>query len=917
MLLPGVIPRVRHLFGSGLVSFAWVLALIFSSVRLLPWDHPYLNPANIGRYGIRHVLAEAASKLVFARKNIDQVIVYFTILTGIVILFVQFGLLISAILSNPALAQARPDIIGGYSPDQDIAFVLLDKIFGVKGIFNSCISTGADCLDRFGRPLPKPASFPYPMHHAVHQLLGFYAIGIGIISLMVILYQMTTVIGETAVTGTPFGQRYNRAWAPVRMILFFALLAPLNIGNTDGKAWLNGAQLLTLWTAKWGSDAATNGWFYFNEKLSHSYIGKPEELIATPHMPKLSYLGRFFLVMHTCRHAYQIKTADIGSGITTNIDAYLIRSNSVLSPGGTDNSLPLSGVDFEKALEWNDYSNITIRFGSKDKDLSGKTYEDNPHKGGVYPACGELTLNIGDVTQPGSRAIARVYYEMIQGLYKDDPEFGNTISAIIKYVAACYLDDIVTENFNGCKFTAGADAKNVSWNIWQISTIINTNYQERLAKTIQLQVEKGDFTLPETIKRKGWAGAAIWYNTIAEMNGAITGALVNSPTVIKYPEVMHYVEEANTKRLESLDPGMRFDPGSGGREEIKFPRAYEYEIARALNNAYTIFSDSGVDETPDTKKTENKFIDAINMLFGTTGIYDILENKSINPLAQLSSLGKAMTEQALRNFGLALGFGVGDGLATLIGYGGGDNKSALGVINDFLETIFTIGILIGFILYYILPFMPFLYFFFALGEWAKAIFEGMVAMPLWALAHLTIEGQGLPGPAASNGYYLLFEIFARPILCLCGLIGSVLAFSTLVNVLNDIFGVVVENVSGAKPPSDNSMDMMLSTATVTVTPSDIEYYRGPVDEFFFTVLYTVLCYMIALSCFKMIDSIPLSILRWMGSGVQTYQQLSGNRNPVESITSNVYRSGAQTIGQLQQGLTGSGMSGATAQALMR
>ncbi|MCD8493969.1 MAG: hypothetical protein LRY39_00795 [Alphaproteobacteria bacterium] len=67
----------------------------------------------------------------------------------------------------------------------------------------------------------------------------------------------------------------------------------------------------------------------------------------------------------------------------------------------------------------------------------------------------------------------------------------------------------------------------------------------------------------------------------------------------------------------------------------------------------------------------------------------------------------------------------------------------------------------------------------------------------------------------------------------------------------------------------------------------------------------------------MIDNIPTSILRWMGVGAQTYNQLAGNRNPVETLTGTVYSSGAQTMGQIQQGLTGAGLSGHTALILAR
>ena len=48
------------------------------------------------------------------------------------------------------------------------------------------------------------------------------------------------------------------------------------------------------------------------------------------------------------------------------------------------------------------------------------------------------------------------------------------------------------------------------------------------------------------------------------------------------------------------------------------------------------------------------------------------------------------------------------------------------------------------------------------GWWRNPLLRGMtellVGAPLWALAHLRIDGNGLPGETASNGYFLIFEI---------------------------------------------------------------------------------------------------------------------------------------------------------------
>src|SRR5690606_34642959 len=101
-------------------------------------------------------------------------------------------------------------------------------------------------------------------------MLRFYSFGIFIISVLIILYFIAAIVGETAATGTPFGQRYNHAWAPVRLIMFFALLVPLNIGSANGG--FNAAQLITFWAAKTGSNFATNAWGRFNQDLNKNTL---------------------------------------------------------------------------------------------------------------------------------------------------------------------------------------------------------------------------------------------------------------------------------------------------------------------------------------------------------------------------------------------------------------------------------------------------------------------------------------------------------------------------------------------------------------------------------------------------------------------------------------------------------------------
>jgi len=169
-------------------------------------------------------------------------------------------------------------------------------------------------------------------------------------------------------------------------------------------------------------------------------------------------------------------------------------------------------------------------------------------------------------------------------------------------------------------------------------------------------------------------------------------------------------------------------------------------------------------------------------------------------------------------------------------------------------------------------------------------------VPLWALAHLRIDGDGLPGDAASNGYFLILEIFIRPILTVCGLVASIVIFSTQVRVLNIIWDLVTNNVSGF---SD-------SPILPTLVQEDLRFKGTPLDQFFYTIIYTMICYMMAVASFKLIDKIPDNILRWAGSGVSSFGDI--DQDHVENL--NRYAAtGGMTVGSQAVGAVRSSVGG--------
>ena len=143
--MPQIAPRLRNLFGSGFSLVAHFIALVFAAVNLLPPNHPYTHSKNISHFGIRHVIAEAANGLKFDLKHIDQILLFATILIGLATIAVQIVLLVGALFIAPVMAQVTmPNSFAGFfttpNASQDLAFMMMDMVFGVPDMFNSCVT---------------------------------------------------------------------------------------------------------------------------------------------------------------------------------------------------------------------------------------------------------------------------------------------------------------------------------------------------------------------------------------------------------------------------------------------------------------------------------------------------------------------------------------------------------------------------------------------------------------------------------------------------------------------------------------------------------------------------------------------------------------------------------------------------------
>lgn len=905
-VMPGFRQRFADLFVSGFHYVPYFIALVYGAVRLLPPGHVYLNPANMGRFGVRHVIAEAANNLVISRRNIDQILLFFSIILGVILAAAQLGLLALSLFIQPVMA-AMPTNFAGFfltpDPSQDLAAILLDMVFGVPDMFNSCVSTMTPCLNERGEAISsvtgaswplEPSSFPLPMHVGLHQLFQFYSLGLLVVAVFITCYFIATVVAETAQTGTPFGKRFNKIWAPVRLVMAFGLLIPVGYGY-------NSAQYIVFYAAKFGSGFATNGWNLFNETLAgeSALATKNQTLVAAPNIPEIGGLLQFMYTARTCYEAERLGSLE--DGTKQEIKVYVVADPLKLPT----NFLEVKDIStpYDELIKFVDGQNqAIIRFGYRDQEKKGHL------KGYVDPVCGELVMKLSDprksagsgctdsCAEKGTEAMQRYYWYVIKELWftaipKTIPTFGShdnyPLNMVHKHTnlnqeedekaeepGADFRQNLQTFYYNDLRAAMNDPAST------GLSGIIGTS-----DGAIEEMNKSGRWTVDPVLRQKGWAGAGIWYNRVAEMNGAMTSAVLNIPLPNRYPKVMEYVYAKKRQQEQNVNFKERFNPVSSDGEAV--PSAKESDVPKryAMWLAFNYWQEGDAVTTTHSAPTGNMIVDIINALFGTEGLFSIRRNPDVHPLAQLTAVGRSLVEGAIRNLTYAAIGGAGGALLATIG------EAAAGTLassaSGFLITFSMIGLTAGFILFYVVPFLPFIYFFFAVGAWIKAIFEAMVGAPLWALAHIRIDGEGLAGKAAVSGYFLIFEIFLRPILMIFGFLASISIFSALVSVLHTTFDLVVSNVGGFD-----------TTAEFTgIGASQLAYMRSAIDEFFFTVVYVIIVYLLAMSCFKLIDIIPANILRWIGQSVTPFNDAKEDAG--QSLV------GSTTVGT-QQALTSIG-----------
>lgn len=831
-MMPEILPRIRGL-GVHFGHFAYLLALVFASARLIPQAHPVMNAAHIGRFGVRQVIAIAANNLTWSMKNIDQIAIFSAIMMGMMMIIIQAGLIAAAALMGGE-AQAQSQDVASFfvvpNAAEDISLSYLAHVFGD--------------LDGFWGDGIAPPATNTQIHLGLYAILSMYSTAMMVIAVIVVLYYILTVIGEAAKTGTPFGQRFNSLWAPIRLIVALGLLVPLASG-------LNSAQYITLWTAKMGAGLGGTVWAEFSQYLNDT-SGREYTIPETKPIWAIDFAENVFLA-EVCSAAYnQMPDGYNFSGVVSQAGEFSVVWKAA-NPGSLPNwrtscgraslSIPkfedqdIMATDLIKA-EVANFTNAIIGLAKTPAEqLAASKFP-----GGSAAELDSLMTTL----YTGAQQEAAAFKSALEGIYKDN----------VSRITEKTLEDAAEKG-------------------WMFAAVFYMNISKIIQQSEQMkQINLPNITLPQG-QFKSVTGPKTVGEYITLVGNNISGAYVHTDSAIDDAE--EYIanieaKEAFTTRVELAKEYARLYLNYGNVFGWAY-NAYDWMATDENDPACAGDAQTGMGKVKCAVYTMIVPEELVLLAFDS--------KKNMDPMSTLMIAGANIITKAWMFVAAGL---VTEGVLGSLPYVG----SALATLGSMLVLIGVIGIGAGFVLFYLLPLMPFIYFFFAAVSWIMEIFEAVVAMPLWALAHLRIDGDGMPGQAAMNGYYLLLAILLRPMLIIFGLIGGVIIFGASIYILQQMFAPMV---AAANNDSSSGFDMLV-----------------------YSVMYAFLCYTIGTISFKLVDLVPKQILRWIGSGAQSFSDdkgdpIGGNQQMLMA-TGGIL--GGQVANTLSQGAKGTGQGIASA-----
>ncbi|MBW3243599.1 DotA/TraY family protein [Epibacterium sp. DP7N7-1] len=688
------------------------------------------------------------------------------------------------------------------------------------------------------------------------SIIGYFNIIMLVVGGMMFFYNITVGIMQSAHEGSVLGQRWSSLWAPIRVIFAVGLMVPV-----PGMGGYNLAQTGVAYIVKGSTNIASSIWGASAELVVRGVA----PITADPAQIDPKIVATLF-ENAACRAIVnqQFVTATGGAsgvGVITQTET---------SSDGTKSSV-VSAVRSASGSVVN--KNLCGSFTTPDLPNYITSISDGTAISGIPEgARAGIQTRFINAHQGSLVMLENSLTNIAVGLLPSAMDNGAAIPDISSQLISAWNDanaNLETEIDALMALAVGADREGQASRDALLARIQGTCSEAASA----------DASDPNNDSVKcygeGWIGAGSWYMMLARLNNEI-GSLTNAKASANTGNYIRmigdgardlYVASGGETNWWADNQQRAYDAGFASQDEAILWNA---RMMEAYSNSTAGLAALGFPMSTEHLGELNRNVDADNFLYKIPG-YANMRTKimegilsftspgqwSSDPMIGLTKLGHLLINMAAVLIAVAFigGFFTGGASAT--------------VMAPFISILLAAGSTLAFIL----PIMPFFFWVLAVTGYFLLIIEAVIAVNLWALGHMRMDGDGVSGEAGRMGWLMLLSLLMTPVLMVFGF----------------LIGMSIFRITSAL------IDLGINQAISGIMGG------GPFVEFgailCFAVLICVLYITLLERSFSLVSEFPGRVLRWMGADSNI---TSGEENKVRMAAAgaagSMYKAGAAPAG---------------------
>jgi conjugal transfer/type IV secretion protein DotA/TraY len=624
-------------------------------------------------------------------------------------------------------------------------------------------------------------------------------------------YTITSGVVSTAHEGEFLGKRFSTVWYPIRLVWGAATLVPIFGGYSLGQAIYMCFTLVSVSAANTLSGAALMSMTTFT-----AMVPAPSGLPAST--PLQSSIAEQMFYMWLC--------AETLAAQPLNQPDSMMQVTALGTANGVAPT-PSSGSDPQ---------NVGVQLGTA-------AHPDECGSAGVSLA--NSAAVVGSNSSMFGFTVDSVNYSNIVATIQSNVQQAHqsamfALSSTMQGLATSWYQSYLTAK------NAGSGNQIVPFPYAQIQAA-KIQYDASVTQTLQqAAAASGVSSITKTalynMQQLGWVGLGTWYQTFAEVNGALADA--SKVDFLFTPPDSHDTawEEVYDEASKAKDLVYKAgQAGSGGENGVSTSTAIWY--------MRTLLCD-GANTTGNWSIGQCLLHGMQWLVFQNTG-----GSQLVNPVIAAKNLGDSLMVSGEALWGVSAlaasetsnsGFNLFAKAAEVVEDTATAGQSAvwrdlvqgaIKIVITFAGIIFSIGLVLSIYV----PLIPFITWFSAILTWLAVVVEAIISASLWSLVHLEGEGEGM-GQRTQHGYLFLMNVtFRAPLMVLSFFVASAMTIigGTL---LYQTFGSAISNAAG------NSLVGLASIVG-------------------YLVILTGLMILVVQTSFNLIHLIPDQVLGWLGGNL--------------------------------------------------